>query len=223
MLMSTVISSMLSGALITMFGYYNPLILVQTIMLTVGGALITTFWLDTSFSMWFGSQVLFGLGTGVCFQAGVLVVQNVLPQELVPQGTACIQFTQILGGALFIAVAQTLFQNGLIEGIVRDAPQIDPLVFIHSGASQVRQVLESIGQVDAIDAVLGAYMIGLRNTYYISVASAGAAFLVSLGLQWKKIEKAKPAGGRKDGEEADVQKEVMEHRSEEKKRIDEKK
>jgi hypothetical protein len=118
------------------------------------------------------------------------VVQNVLPQALVPQGTACVQFFQSLGGALFIAVAQTVFQNGLIEGVTRDAPQLDPLIFINSGASQIRQILTSMGQADAIDAVLGAYTTGLRNTYYISVAMAAAAFVAGLGLRWKRIEKS---------------------------------
>lgn len=59
---------MVSGALITLFGYYNPLILVETAMLAAGAGLISTFWLDTPFSKWFGYQVLLGLGTGVCFQ-----------------------------------------------------------------------------------------------------------------------------------------------------------
>ncbi|KAK6073445.1 major facilitator superfamily transporter [Seiridium cupressi] len=198
MLLSTVLSSMISGALITIFGYYNGIILVESAMLTVGAGLITTFWLDTPFSKWFGYQVLFGLGTGVCFQAGVLVVQNVLPQELAPQGTACIQFFQSLGGVLFIAVAQTVFQNGLIEGIARDAPQINPLVFINSGASQIRQVLAAMVQVDAIDAVLGAYTTGLRNTYYISLGTAAAAFLTAFGLQWKKIDKFQTMGPKDD-------------------------
>lgn len=191
---------MLSGALITVFGYYNPIILVETAMLTVGAGLITTFWLDTPFGKWFGYQVILGLGTGVCFQAGVVVVQNVLPQVLIPQGTACVQFFQTLGGALFIAVSQTVFQNGLIEGISRDAPQINPLVFINSGASQIRQILEAMGQANAVDAVLGAYTMGLRNTYYISTAAGAATFVASLGLRWKKIDKSagKPTVGKTD-------------------------
>ncbi|KAK6207090.1 hypothetical protein LQW54_007519 [Pestalotiopsis sp. IQ-011] len=198
MLISTVISSMVSGALITFSGYYNPIVLVETAMLTAGAGLISTFWLDTPFAKWFGYQVLLGLGTGVCFQAGVIVVQNVVPQPLVPQGTACVQFFQSLGGALFIAVAQTVFQNGLIEGIERDAPQLDPRVFINSGASQIRQILAAMGQADAADAVLGAYTTGLRNTYYISTAMAAAAFVAALGLRWKRIDKS---GGTAPSEE----------------------
>ncbi|KAJ4414381.1 hypothetical protein N0V85_003174 [Neurospora sp. IMI 360204] len=104
-LISVVLASIASGALITIFGYYNPVVLFETALMTAGAGLTTTFWLDTPFAKWFGYQVVAGLGTGVCFQAGILVVQNVLPQHLIPQATACVQFFQSFGGAVFIAVA----------------------------------------------------------------------------------------------------------------------
>ncbi|KAI2784276.1 MFS general substrate transporter [Daldinia loculata] len=175
LLISVVVSSIISGALITATGYYNPFILVGIAMVAIGAGLITTLDLHTPFANFYGYQVLDGLGVGVGFQASVTVVQNVVSRELVPQATSCVQFFQSLGGALFIAVAQT--------------PHLDPGLFTHSGASQVRQVLASIGQERMLNAVLGAYMSGLRHTYYISAAAATVAFLAALGLQWKKIEK----------------------------------
>ncbi|KAI1416523.1 MFS general substrate transporter [Hypoxylon sp. FL1857] len=189
LLISVVISSIISGGLITATGYYNPVILTEMALVAVGSGLITTLDLHTPFARWFGFQVLDGLGVGVGFQAGVLVVQNVAPKELVPQATSCVQFFQNLGGALFIAVAQTVFQNGLIEGLRDNAPRLDPALFIHSGASEIRQVLAVVHQEEALDAVLESYMLGLRQTYYISAAAAAAAFVVTLGLQWRKIEK----------------------------------
>jgi hypothetical protein len=189
LLISVVIASVISGGFISATGYYNPVALVGMALTSIGAGLITTFNLTTPLSRWFGYQVVTGLGTGVGFQVSLLVVQNTLSQELVPQGTACVQFFQSLGGALFIAVAQTVFQNGLIDGVRRDAPQLDPTVFINSGASSIPEVLAAMGQSDALQAVLTAYMSGLRNTYYISAAAAAAAFVVALGLEWKKIEK----------------------------------
>ncbi|KAI0022793.1 major facilitator superfamily domain-containing protein [Xylariomycetidae sp. FL0641] len=198
LLIAVVVSSVLSGGLVTATGYYNPFILGEMALCAVGCGLIAAFFgLATPLAQWFGFQVLTGLGTGIGFQAGVVVVQNVLPRDLVPQGTACVQFFQSLGGALFIAVAQTVFQNGLIAGLRRRAPQVAPALLINSGAGQIRQVLAAAGQGgdDVAEAVLRAYLQGLRNTFYISAAGAAAAFLVALGLQWKKIEKA-PAGRR---------------------------
>ncbi|KAJ8104562.1 hypothetical protein ONZ43_g7790 [Nemania bipapillata] len=189
-LIAVVIASIVSGSLITAFGYYNPVILVSTAILTAGAFLITTFGLDTSLSQWFGYQVVAGLGTGVLFQAGIIVVQNALPQELIAQATACVQFFQSLGGAVFIAVAQTTFQNGIINYISDNVDGVDPQAIVNSGASEIRQALMQMGREDALKGVLTAYTIGLRNTFYISAAAAASTFLVSFVFKWEKIQKA---------------------------------
>jgi len=117
----------------------------------------------------------------------------------VPVATACVQFGQALGGAIFIAVAQTLFQNGLIDGITAhplpDGQVINPLIFINSGASQVRDILISMGLESSIPMVLEAYMDGLRDTFYISVAGTGMAFFLACGFSWKSVKKPVNGGG----------------------------
>ncbi|KAK3350008.1 major facilitator superfamily domain-containing protein [Lasiosphaeria hispida] len=195
LLISVVITSVATGGLISVVGYYNPFVLPSMVLLTVGSAMITTFSLDSPLRVWFGYQVIAGLGIGVGFQVGVLVVQNTMPLEWVPVGTACVQFFQSMGGAIFIAVAQSVFQNGLSNGVARDAPGLPPDLFINSGASQVRQILTELHAEQYTDAVLNAYLEGLRNSYYITVACAACAFLAACGFRWKKIKKhgAQPA------------------------------
>ncbi|EFX02951.1 major facilitator superfamily transporter toxin efflux pump [Grosmannia clavigera kw1407] len=162
-LIAMVISSMLSGVLVTNFGYYNPVMICETALLTAGAGLIASFWIDTPMHEWLGYQVVMGLGTGVCFQAPIIIVQNILAQELIPQATACVQFFQSLGGSVFIAVSQTVFENGLVQHLVHDVPDIDSSLIVNSGASQIRQLLINMGRADAIDAVLGAYVLAARN------------------------------------------------------------
>lgn len=193
--------SILSGVVITVVGYYNFVIIPCMILYTVGTGMITTFDVDTPLRKWFGYQVLAGLGIGSGFQIGVLIVQTVLPQDWVPVGTACVQFFQAFGGAIFVAVAQTLFQNGLIDKLTSDNIGIDPKIFINSGASEIKQVLEQMNRLDAFDTVLQAYMDGLRHTYYISVACAACAFLCCLCFEWKSVKKG-PDGEKKKPEPA---------------------
>ncbi|KAL3956443.1 hypothetical protein ACCO45_009289 [Purpureocillium lilacinum] len=176
LLLATVIISIVSGGLITAIGYYNFVIIPCMILFTVGSGMITTFDVDTPLREWFGYQVLTGLGIGAGFQIGVLVVQTVLPQEMVPVGTAC---------------------NGLIDTINEENIGIDGKVFINSGASEIKHVLERMGRVDAFDAVLKAYMKGLRHTYYISVACAALALLMCLGLEWRSVKHG-PDGKKKE-------------------------
>lgn len=130
----------------------------------------------------------------------MLVVQNNVSHEWIPQATACVQFFQSLGGAIFIAVAQAVFQNGLTEGLARNAPGLPAQAFINSGASQIPQVLAQMHAEQYTTAVLTAYLDGLRNSYFISVGCGAAAFVAACGLSWKKIQKQKaPAAA---GEEA---------------------
>ena len=145
-----------------------------------------------------------GLGVGPGFQLGVLVVQNVLPHEWIPVGSACVQFFQSLGGAIFIAVAQALFQNGLAQSIEENAPGISPDVFIHGGASDIRGILHSLHADDLLDAVLNAYLVGLRNSFYISVAASAMAFVMVAGLSWKKMEKSPAAAAPTSSEDVET-------------------
>ncbi|KAH6894421.1 major facilitator superfamily domain-containing protein [Thelonectria olida] len=189
LLLSTVFISIVAGGLITAIGYYSAVIIPCMVLNTVGCGMITTLDVDSPTREWFGYQVIAGLGIGAGFQVGVLVVQTVLPQEWIPVGTACVQFFQAFGGAIFIAVAQTVFQNGLIDHINSSDIGLDPRIFINTGASEVKDVLKKMGREDAFPTVLEAYMEGLRGTFYISLACAAAAFVSVLFLQWKSVKK----------------------------------
>ncbi|TDZ17067.1 Efflux pump aflT [Colletotrichum orbiculare MAFF 240422] len=194
LLLATVVASMASGALISVIGYYSAIILPSLVLFTVGSGMITTFDLDTPMREWFGYQVLAGLGIGAGFQIGVLVVQTVLPLEDIPVATACVQFFQTFGGAIMIAVAQSLFQTGLVDGVATRVPDLDPYIFVNGGVDQVRNILTQMGRPDVIPQVLEAYMVGLRHTYYVTVACAAAAFVACLGLQWKSVKKEGKGG-----------------------------
>jgi hypothetical protein len=92
-----VISSMGNSVLVTLLKSFNLVILVETTLLTAGAGCITTFWDDTPLSNWFRYQIFMGRRTCFCFLAPTVVVQNVLPRELIPQATACVQIFLSLG------------------------------------------------------------------------------------------------------------------------------
>lgn len=192
LLLAVVVTSISSGIIISIIGYYTPVLIFCNVLFAVGAGLITTWEVDTKLPKWFAYQVITGLGVGAGFQVAPIVVQATLTQEWVPVGTACVQFFQAFGGAIFVSVGQSVFQNGLSNRIRRDNLGIDPEVFIHSGASEVKHVLERMGRLDALDAVLEAYMEGLRYTFYISVACATCAAVFGLGLRWKNLKHGGP-------------------------------
>jgi hypothetical protein len=52
-------------------------------------------------------------------------------------------------------------------------------------------VLAELHAEQYLNEVLTAYLDGLRNSYFITVACAAAAFVAACGLSWKKIQKQK--------------------------------
>lgn len=206
LLISTVISSIVTGGLITAIGYYVPVMLFCMVLFSIGAGLITTFDTHTPFAKWFGYQVITGAGIGVGFQGGIVVVQTVLPLVDVPVATACVSFFQTLGGALFIAVAQTLFQNGLLSGIEKYSPSLPSQLFLRSGATQIRELLRELGQEGELQNVLRAYVDGLRGTFWITAACAIAAFFCCVGLEWRSVKDGHGQGKEKEeGKEGDVE------------------
>ncbi|OCK78902.1 putative MFS toxin efflux pump [Lepidopterella palustris CBS 459.81] len=193
-MLSTVLTSILAGVYVTLVGYYTPLIIFSSALMTIGAGLITTFGTDTVFRKWFGYQIITGLGAGVGFNIPLVAVQTVLPMEDIPIGTVSTMFFQSLGGALFIAVGQSVFQNGLIDGLKLYAPELDPKVMVNTGATAIRGVLKQIGREDQLRPVLMAYVHGLKDCYRVVVAAAGIAFLMTCLLEWKSVKKATGKG-----------------------------
>ncbi|KOC12181.1 MFS toxin efflux pump (AflT) [Aspergillus flavus] len=189
LMLATVISSVLVGAFVTAAGYYTPFLIGSTAIAAIGTGLITTYSVDISTGKWIGYQILVGAGVGAGFQIPMTAVQTVLPPEDIPVGTAAVMFFQTLGGALFIAVGQSVFQNGLIDGIREYAPTVDPRAIVGAGATEMRHVLAALGQLDQLDAVIRAYMSGLRDAYRVSLALALVALVASCFLEWKSVKK----------------------------------
>ncbi|KAB8259491.1 major facilitator superfamily domain-containing protein [Aspergillus pseudonomiae] len=189
MMLATVVSSVLVGGFVTAAGYYTPFLIGSTAIAAIGIGLVTTYSVDIATGKWIGYQILVGAGVGAGFQIPMTAVQTVLPPEDIPVGTAAVMFFQTLGGALFIAVGQSVFQNGLIDGIREYAPTVDPRAIVGAGATEMRHVLAALGQLDQLDAVIRAYMSGLRDAYRVSLALALVALVASCFLEWKSVKK----------------------------------
>ncbi|TLS29850.1 hypothetical protein PpBr36_00811 [Pyricularia pennisetigena] len=197
-LISSVISSIVSGGATSAIGYYNPIALIGMILFSIGAGLTTTWSLTTPMAAWFGFQVIAGLGTGMGFQIAVLVIQNVLPEEWIPVGTSAVQFFQNLGGAISSAIAQSAFQNGLVTSAASSAPFLPSTLLLDTGASNIRQTLGNLtasadfgplianagGFGKVYDDLRFAYLTGLKNTFYVAVACAVAGFCIACGFRW---------------------------------------
>jgi len=192
MILALVIMSIVAGGAVTATGYYNPFVIGSTILGSIGAGLITTWKVDTAHPAWIGYQALFGIGIGMGMQQPLIAVQAVLKQRDIPTGTAIIIFSQTLGGALSISIAQNVFNNQLIKNLLAEVPDLDPSIVLVTGATSLKSVLSA----ENLDAVLRAYNLSLTQTYYIAVAFMSLSIFGALGLEWTSVKGKKiEAGG----------------------------
>ena len=185
MVVTMIVCSAVAGVVVDLLGYYTPLMFLGSALLTIGCGLCTTFKVHTHHTLWIGYEVIIGLGAGVGFQQCYNALQTVLPLNDIPIGIAIITFSQSLSGALFISIAQNVFQNRLIENLTRYAPMIDPGASIQGGAANLAERIPS----RLLPSALFAYNIAVTQTFYVSVGTAALSFLGAGLVEWKSMRK----------------------------------
>lgn len=185
MVVSMIICSALGGLLVNLLGYYTPLMYLGSALLTIGAGLCTTLEVQTGPGKWIGYQVIIGVGAGVGFQQCINALQTVLPLHDIPVGIAIITFSQSLSAALFISIAQNVFQNRLLASLTEYAPKVNPAAIIEAGAANLSGRLPQ----DILPSVLYAYNIAVTQTFYVSVAAAIISFVGAGLVQWKSMKR----------------------------------
>lgn len=185
MVVSMIVCSALGGLLVNLLGYYTPLMFLGSALLTIGAGLCSTFKVHTGHSQWIGYQVVIGVGAGVGFQQCINALQTVLPLHDIPVGIAIITFAQSLSAALFISIAQNVFQNRLVASLIENAPMVDPGAIIEAGAANLSRRLPQ----EVLPSVLYAYNLAVTQTFYVSVAAAALSFIGAGLVEWKSMRR----------------------------------
>jgi hypothetical protein len=187
LILGVVFSSIITGGLVTAVGYYTPFMLASSVVMSIGSGLLTTFMPDTAHPAWIGYQAFAGLGVGLGMQLPLIAVQTVLPLDLVPTGTAVVVFAQTLGGAVCVAIAQSVFQNKLIAKVDEYAPNIDPAAILAMGATSIHNQIPTRD----LPGVILAYDKAITQVFLVSVSTAALTIIGSVAMEWRSVKKAK--------------------------------
>ncbi|KAG9251887.1 major facilitator superfamily transporter [Emericellopsis atlantica] len=191
MIISVTIGTIVSGALISAKGYYQPLLLGGGAVATIGAGLLYTLNIHSTTGEWIGYQILAGVGWGVAFQIPMIAVQgNAEPRDLA-SATGMLLFFQGLGGAFLVSGAQAAFLNQMVAHVVSRVPDIDRATLILTGATEIRHRFPVELQGDVIDG----YMAGLKVVFAMCIAATGVATLVGLATRWNKLSPGAASGG----------------------------
>lgn len=182
--------TVVSGGLITATGHFGSLMVIGSVLATIGCGLIYMFELDTGSSKWIGYQIVVGVGLGLGVQIPIIVNQaSVAPSDL-SSVSAVTLFVQTLGGAIWIAAGQAAFVNKLVQRLPELAPGVDIALVVATGASELRKTFDA----KDITGILDAYMDGLKLSFLLCIVLAGVGMIVSMFMKWVNL-KGKVQGG----------------------------
>ncbi|KAL5355965.1 major facilitator superfamily domain-containing protein [Aspergillus floccosus] len=184
-----VLFTMVSGALISMLGYYLPFLLAGGAISAVGYGLLSTLSPTTSVAKWIGYQILYGVASGCTTAAPYIAIQNLVPTEQIPQAMAIIIFWQNIGAATSLIAANAIFSNSLRHQLQQRIAEIghSPDVIVGAGVRSIRDLVSG----SQLTAVLAAYAKSIDNVMYLGIAVSVCVIIFSPGLGWKDIRKTK--------------------------------
>ncbi|OAQ67906.1 MFS multidrug transporter [Pochonia chlamydosporia 170] len=186
-LITQLVFAVISGFLVQKMGYYLPFAVASGAIVAIGSGLLATLDPFTPTAKWVGYQIFVGAGRGLGMQIALIAIQANTPSPLVAIATATMVFCQTFSGAMFIAVANTLFNSTLKKELTRRIPSMDADEIIRAGATGVRTVVRE----ELLPAAEMSYAKGFQSVFYLVIALAGCMFFVAWGIGWKDIRKKK--------------------------------
>ena len=185
------IFSIVSGALITMFGHYIHLMIFGSMLIAVGSGLTYTLDVSTPSAKWISWQVVSGVGLGLTFQIPVIVGQAIVEPSDISCISATVLFFRTIGAAIFVSAAQAGFANKLLKQLPITAPGVNPAIVIATGATDLRKVLTA----EQVPGTLLAFMEGLRIPFIVAIACGCVSFVLAFIPRWSPVPRIRSKTG----------------------------
>ncbi|KAI8288216.1 Efflux pump roqT [Colletotrichum sp. SAR11_57] len=184
------IFSLLSAVFVSVVGYPVPPAVVGGMIGTAGCGVLRLLSPSTPIAYWIGFEILVAAGFGMSIQQGLTAVQAVLPPDDISVGTAAVVASQSLGGAIFVSVGNTLFQNYLLRAAAKNlVPGVNIRVVLRAGATAFRTAVPA----SALPRMMTVYNDALRVTFTAAIPLAGVAAVAACFMKWKSVKVKKAA------------------------------
>lgn len=113
MMAGLLISSMVVGQLVTRYGRWKGYLVLGSVLLIAGSALLSTLRYDTNFALVSIYMFLAGTGVGMTMQNLVLIVQNVARPAEMGVASSGVTFFRSLGGTIGVSVMGAALANSI--------------------------------------------------------------------------------------------------------------
>jgi EmrB/QacA subfamily drug resistance transporter len=220
MMLSAMVSSILSGQLVSRFGRYKIIAITGMAITTIGAALLLRLNAQSAPIDMIVSMVVLGLGLGTSMSLYTLIVQNALPTRI-GQSTSTLTFFRQIGGTVALALMGSVmssaygpaFNDALPDQVKQTIPTKilsifkDPNVLLDAKVQQsVSQQLGAFGaQAQALfgqlmEAVKQGLTQGIHDIFLLSLGLIVIALISVFFLKEIPLTGRQPA---KEGDEAE--------------------
>jgi EmrB/QacA subfamily drug resistance transporter len=173
MMVGLLITSIVSGQLISRTGRYKIWPILGTAVTVIGLFLLSTMGAATPPIVTAAYMVVLGLGLGGVMQVLVVVVQNSVTQKDIGVATSTATFFRSMGGSIGVPIFGAIFSNVLIAKLVTDLPKGFHLGGLSGGIGNASpQVL------DKLPAVIHSGVVHAFSQSLGSVFLAGVPFAI---------------------------------------------
>lgn len=189
---------------VTKFGHFNPWIFLGTALVSIAGGVQSTWKITTSDANINGIQVMGGAGSAMVISIPLIALLSLLPEPDLPAVTSIAVFFQFFGGAIFLAISESILVSRLTSALTQYAPAVDAALVIKVGAEGLRKVVTA----EQLPGALVAYNKAITGVFYLTVAGGAVAFFASFGVEWRSVKgKQAMVGDGSKAKEVEVKRE----------------
>jgi len=191
MMSGIVLSSIVSGFLISRAGRYKWFLVAGSVVATIGLSLFTQLHLDTP--LWQSStyMLVLGLGMGLFMQPLVLAMQNIVAMADLGVATSTNTFARTLGGAIGTSVLGAVLNSTLDTELTENLPsalaQLSPEQAAGFSTADLSAITESPTAIAALpdpirSVVQHAFTDGLDDVFLVAACITATCIVLTLLL-----------------------------------------
>ncbi|GKZ28913.1 hypothetical protein AbraIFM66950_001871 [Aspergillus brasiliensis] len=207
LMLTEMVALVIIGAVVKQWGHYVPYILAGDLICIVGTALLTQLHPHTRTVQWAAYLVVTGLGLGLAMQLPYTAIQVTLSAEDLPMGNAIAVLFYQLGGAIAIAMGQTVVLSTITEKLNGQIAGLTSRDVFEAGAANLQALAPTAADLAFLREIWNE---GISRTMILSVALVAAAVPFTLGMEWldaKRVARSRQA--EEEGEREIVKEKVV--------------
>jgi EmrB/QacA subfamily drug resistance transporter len=176
------VTSILSGQLISRSGRYKRFPILGTAVMSAGLFLLSRLTVSSGALMAGSAMLLLGLGLGMVMQVLVIAVQNSVDYSDLGVATSGATLFRLIGGSLGTAVLGAIFASQLNANLTRLMPTGTPA----QGAGMTTEALARMPAA-ARSAYLQAFTASLSTVFLVATAVCAVGFLLAWALPERRL------------------------------------